>query len=86
MKITADKMIEIIDQSRRKADPFGVAKALGANKLLNGTIPAGCSCPFSNKCWLPCPVNGKVQDKDFSCAMAGTLDLCTKEEQEGENV
>jgi len=87
MNITIDKMFEIIRRHKvglvdaELLGP-GVAKAPGTNKLINGTIPKGCPCPFSHKCWLPCPVNGKVQDRDFSCALACVVDLCAEKVEE----
>jgi len=48
------------------------------NKLICGCVPKGSSCPFSGECNLPCPVNGKVHDRDFSCAMARALEMCDR--------
>ena len=49
---------------------------MAKSKLVEGFVPAGHVCPFSEECLLECPVNGKTQDKRFSCALARGLDMC----------
>lgn len=56
-------------------------------KMVNGLIPKGFVCPYSNKCKgkekacnsFGCPVgNGKIHTVDFSCGLARGFRICDR--------